>query len=228
MNKELIEKLKALLSKTQENGCTQAETEAAMAAAQRIAARNNIELASVRLDTGKPADIEITRTDLKSECMTRRPYHEAVAHVLVQCFDVKLLWRGNTPSAIVLGENTDVAIASYCWTWLESMLQRLYAEYLSTMPMSVARDAILARSYYYGVATGIIQNNKRVKEEAARQGGASYALVLVNKQDRLEEEYRKEFPTVKARRVRKKTWKEDAYYSGVARGREVKLAHGLV
>ena len=171
MNKELIGKLKALLAKTQENGCTQAETEAAMAAAQRIAARNNIELASVRLDTGKPADIDITKTDLTSKCTTRRPYHEAVAHVLVQCFDVKLLWRGNTPSAIIMGENTDVAISAYCWTWLESMIQRLYAEYLSTMPMGVARDAILARSYYYGVATGIIQNNKRVKEEAARQGG---------------------------------------------------------
>jgi len=95
MHQDPLEKLKALLSRTLEAGCTGAEAAAAMEAAQRIAARHNIDLASVRVDDGAAIVLETDRATLQAAaCGTRRPYHEAIARVIIVCFGVRLVvWQ---------------------------------------------------------------------------------------------------------------------------------------
>jgi len=75
------------------------------------------------------------------------------------------------------------------------VLQRLYSQYLTSLPVGVRRDATLARSYYFGLRDGIIATNRKVLEDASAQGGKAYALVLVDKQTQVDARFRQEFPS---------------------------------
>ena len=65
-------------------------------------------------------EIETDRAELDGGTATQRPHHKPIAQVLMNCFDVRFIWHGVgsrwLAKATIIGEKTDVVIATYCST----------------------------------------------------------------------------------------------------------------
>lgn len=235
---KILERIQALLNKTTENGCTEAEAQAAMEAAMRIANKHNLDLASVAPtgDEAKSTRLETDRANLTDErCKKRRPHHDPIASILIECFDVSFIWVGglNNPLGLkvaLIGEKTDVAIATYCWQWLCQTFPKLYLAYVKEQGIiRTSRDNdVCRRSYFEGLAAGIKRANRRQREEVAKSADAeSFALVLVKKEEVVKARVAEEFPTLKTRVARERETDYGAWAKGLEKGSTIKLNGGL-
>lgn len=236
VNEAILSKLQKILARADTSrGATQAEAEAAMAKAQKFAIEHDIDLASVSLDTGE-IRIETDRVDLDGGTATRRPHHRFISQVLMACFDVRVLWHAIgskwTSKATIIGEKTDVTIATYCWSYLNDVYPTLLRRYVAAHP-AYGESALGRSSYYQGLTLGIIKVNRRQREEAKADpvSGTAYSLVLVKKEDTVTARVEQEFPNVKAARApRQKSLNEydqSAIAAGYRSGLGIKLGGAL-
>lgn len=221
----ILEKLQKILSLAARGG-TEAEAQAAMAAAQRLAIQHNIDLAQVGEREVGPKKMETDRADGLKMYNKYKPYSRPIARVLQNCFDVSFIWVGGDRPCVV-GEKTDVAMACYCWTWLNEMLPRLFRSYCEARGWPLL-TGIPRVSYYEGVCQGISENNQRQRAEVAKTADAqSFALVLVKKEELVQARVELEFPTLRKARSVRRSIDGSAWDAGHAEGRKIKLNAGL-
>lgn len=246
MNEAIIAKLQKILARADTSrGATQAEAEAAMAKAQQLAIEHDIDLASISLETGK-IEIETDRAELDGGTATQRPHHKPIAQVLMNCFDVRFIWHGVgsrwLAKATIIGEKTDVVIATYCWKYLCDVYPELFRKYLAGrgeriidgysyrfIPSTEHKQRI---SFYEGLTVGIIKANQRQRAQAKADpsSGSSYSLVLVKKEDAVAARCAQEFPNMGTTRRREKTiddFDQSAISAGYRAGLEIKLGGAL-
>lgn len=233
MDSNILEKLKKILALA-ERGATEGEMQAAMAKAQQLAIEHNIDLGSIQLDTGKAPTIETDKNVLKSEASGQwRPHHDALYRILKACFQVEMIkttWHdGKAAQAVIVGEKTDVAIATYVWHWLDGLFPKLHRAYCNNLGIShtPADTAVRRRSYYDGLEVGIISTNRRAVRAMDQANADKYAIVLVKKEEVVQARYKDEFPHVKKGSTRVKQTHDGAYYAGAEKGRTIKLNGGL-
>ncbi len=167
-------------------------------------------------------------------CDKRQSQHEAIAGILASCFDVHVIWLGGVNAwrmeIALIGEKTDVAISSYCWTWLCATFPALYRAFQKERGPLHNRSANEAsrRGYFEGLAAGIITANRRQREEASASAqGDSFALVLVKKEEAAQARVAEEFPTLKTFSFKAKPTDYGAWNKGLEKGRTIKLNGGL-
>lgn len=230
MNEDIIAKLQKILAKADPaRGATEAEANSAMAMAQRLAIQHNIDLASVTAaDAPGTSSIETDRVDLDGDTATRRLHHIPAAQALMECFDVRFIWRGAGSQCVIIGEKTDVAIAAYCWPWLNTTYLELFRQFAKTHRSNHSEN-VQRRSYYHGLTSGIITNNRRQRAEAAAApGGNCFALVIAKKEDAVNARVAEEFPDCrKARKARDLEWDGAAAYHGNKAGLQIRLNNGI-
>lgn len=229
---DIVEKLQALLNKTTENGCTEAEAQAAMQAAQRLAIKHNLDLASVKV-AGQTKDpiIETDRNDVQSKvAKTMRPHHLPVARVLQACFDIHVVWHSGGACCSIIGEKTDVALATYCWHWLDALFPKLYLAYIKRIGLirTSEDNNVRRRSFYEGVESGIKASNRRQREDVKKSAdGQRFALVLVKKDEVVKARLKDEFPGMRKMHSRPRDFHSGAFNNGHAAGQEIRLNGGL-
>jgi pyruvate/2-oxoglutarate dehydrogenase complex dihydrolipoamide acyltransferase (E2) component len=226
----VLQKLQKILSRADTSrGSTEAEAQAAMAAAQRLAIQHNLDLASVMASGpgDAPSKLETDKVTLKAP-NKHRPYSEPVAHVLQECFDVSVIWVGRDATAVLVGEKTDVALATYCWGWLQETFPRLFRQYCDANGLPFLTGTV-RRSYYVGLSQGIRQNNRRQRAEARadKATGGSFALVLVKKEELVQARVAQEFPMLSQMPHRQRAVDHDALAHGRVEGGKIKLGHGV-
>ena len=249
MNDAIISKLQKILARADTSrGATQAEAEAAMAKAQQLAIEHDIDLASISLETGK-IEIETDRAELDGGTATQRPHHRPIAQVLMHCFDVKVLWHGVgnrwLAKATIIGEKTDVVIATYCWKYLCGVYPELFRKFSADHGSDLARwdrdtnyhfttatEGKQRTSFYEGLTMGIIKANQRQRAQAKADqvSGSQYSLVLVQKEDAVAARCAQEFPKAGTIRRREKsidTYDQSAISAGYRAGLEIKLGGAL-
>lgn len=232
INSSIIETLKKILAKADPTrGATEAEAQAAMAAAQRLAIKHNIDLASVSVDN-EPSSIKIEtgRVDLGADGATRRPHYKPIARALQNCFDIRVIYCG--PRVVLIGEKTDLAIAQYCWAWLGEVFPRLYRDYVKASGSFIGDKSfdtvVRRRSFYEGLQYGIERANARQRAEVrAGSDGDRYALVLVRKDEAVAERVTAEFPQLRRMCDRTTGTISSAFSNGHAQGSKIKLNGGL-
>jgi hypothetical protein len=240
IDSKIVERLQALLNKTTENGCTEAEAQTAMEAAQRIAIKHNLDLAQVLSSSkdDKSGGLETDRVDLQdAKCSKRRPHHDPIASVLMAVFDVQFIWVGgyNNPYGLkvcIIGEKTDVALATYCWQWLCELFPKLYKDFTKSEGLTPqeSHNDIRRKSFFMGLAMGMKESNRRQRCEVQKGAdGESFALVLVKKEEIVNARAAQEFPRLKQVDMGKRERKFDhhALGRGVQKGREIHLNCGL-
>lgn len=230
----VLEKLKKILARTDTaRGATEAEVKTAMAMAQKLAAEHNIDLASVSLE----GDVTVGKIDIgagvvQTKTKYEAPYHLEILAVLNDCFGVRTIyqsyWTAQAQRVITqitfVGEKTDLAIATYCWDWLQTLFPKCWGEYRKQQGL---RDSYRsARSYYTGLRSGIVQANRRQVEELPTQSRNRYALVVANKTDLSDQKVKEMFPKLRDSR-RSHALDYEAWAGGVTRGRDIKLNGGL-
>lgn len=231
IDSSIIETLKKILAKADPTrGATEAEASAAMAAAQRLAIKHNIDLASVSVDEPGAIKIETDRVDLGGDGSTRRPHYKPIARCLQNCFDIRVIYCG--PRVVLIGEKTDLAIAQYCWAWLSEVFPRLYREYVKERGSFIGDKSfdtvVRRRSFYEGMQYGIQNANARQRAEVRTSSdGERYALVLVRKEEVVAERVTAEFPQLRSMRDHTTGTLPGAFYNGQAQGSKIKLNGGL-
>lgn len=240
----VIEKLKKILAGTEGGrGCTEAEMNVRMAKAQKLAMEHNIDLGTINTsstDTGAPA-IETDVQAVGSKHSTQeRPHHHPIRYLLKECFQIEYV-RWDATTVKIVGEKVDVALACYVFEWLDAQFPRLHRAYCNALGIShtPADTTVRRKSYYWGLANGIIAVNKRTRSEMSSSDQSKYALVLVNKEQIVKNRLYDEFPWMKptprdpnapapkVRKARATQWHDGAYSAGDEKGRSIKLGHGL-
>lgn len=231
MNSAIIEKLQKILAGTAEgSGCNEHEMNLRMAKAQKLAMEHNIDLGTIKVgvqDTTPEIETEVARVSSRNS-NSRRPHHDNIAHVLMSCFQVKFIYTGGSGAAIV-GEKVDVAIATYCYHWLDELFPKLHRSYCNALGIShtPADTVVRRRCYFEGLASGIISSNKRQVAAMASDDKNKYSLVLVKKEEIVERRYKDEFPDARQQRVCQRQHHEGAKQAGFGEGKKIKLNGGL-
>lgn len=226
MNEAIIEKLKKILARASEGrGASEAEMQTAMAMAQKLAVENNIDLASITLD--EATGIEVERADVSStRSDSRRPHHHNIWQVLMSCFEVRLILLGGSRFAVI-GEKTDIALATFCFHWLDKLYLQAYREFERQYVPSFHTEAEQRRGFYHGLTRGIIANNQKAKKEAvaavAAESSDAYALVVVKKEEAVEALVKAEFPHLRAGRSSTGRIDRGAAAAGFRKGSTIKL-----
>jgi len=228
MNNDIFDKLKKILALA-ERGGTQAEMEAAMAKAQEMAAKHNIELGEImaQRDEDQQAEvIETDRADINYRAGTKKLEHAYIVQVLMTCFEVRVIYRGNF-AAVFLGEKTDVRLVQFCFKFLESQFSKLMRRYVASIGGSGYGTANQQHSFYTGLASGISAVNRRIREEA-KATNESMALVLVKKKEEVvNKRVAEEFPDLREAKQTKYEVDYNALTNGINTGKQIKLNHQI-
>jgi hypothetical protein len=232
---KIIDKLKKILARADTNrGATAAEVEAAMKKAQELAIEHNIDLSTINVDGEiKVGGIETEAGTVHTATKQERPYHMPVLSVLRNCFDIKDIvdtYTDRNSMRIItkvtfVGEKLDVALATYCWSWLEQLFPQTWLTYRKEKGMK--DDWTAMRSFYAGLRDGLIENNRRQRAEVKGKEADRYALVIANKQELVEAKFNELFP--KTRPVKSFTMGSNpsAREAGRIAGSKIKLNGGL-
>jgi hypothetical protein len=230
---KLLERVRALLAKAENEGCPPAEAEALTAKAAELMAKYGIERAMIgalRPETDKPADRVF---------ILGNPWGDVKRHLLAgiavalrcQCVQV-----GSKKYGIflhVFGYESDIERTEMLWTSLQVQMQRALAQ---ERPQSY-RDAnnirAWRRSFMLGFARAVVQRIKASEAAAAEKAdersetasGPSTALVLADRSLVVKSQVAREYPNLRKTRV---TYSGSGYGSGHAAGQRADIGGGKV
>lgn len=116
---KMLEKVQALLEKTTENGCTEAEAKSAMLMAQKIMAKCSISEEDVKSGKAKPE--EIVFVTLKSKNNNR--YRIGLASIIAKNFRCEVFLSGT--NLIYVGHKADAEVAKQIFEYAFDTVQRI-------------------------------------------------------------------------------------------------------
>lgn len=212
-------------------GATQAEVEAAMAKAVALATKHNIDLSSVTPSGDvKVEPIKVEQAKVGITTKYEAQYHMPILRALKACLGIDwVMYSHWTPNCmrvvdqiIFIGERTDVAIATTCWSWLEKQFPAAWKQYRKET--GTPNSWTPARSFYTGMSHGIIEANRKQREALPEDTRNRFALVLVNKEEAIKAEMVLAFPNTRALKTHQRNPHDfDAYHGGKAKGNTIKL-----
>ncbi len=202
-----IAKIRKILSKTEDAGCTQEEAEAAFALATRLMAEHNLEMSDVEVNDDAPK-VEWSEADIFT--CARWSYENNLAYGIVKefCFvEGYFGWSyANGKARKVLrffGKKDNVATAQFMFNALLAAYDRLWITYRYL----TGRPASDRRIYVAGIAMGF-RDKLRAERQAMEierdivkgKSSGSTALALVSVMDETTSEYKKAHPECKDKR----------------------------
>lgn len=190
-NAEIIDKIKKLLTRAETSkGSTQAEAEGALMAAQRLAVKHGIDLASIDMTEDTSAGEPIVQQPFTPTregggvCAARLPScHKFIAWILKPYFGVKIIEvtsfekykdkgiekEGRVKSLSFVGRQTNVAVAIYVYGYLHREFMDLWHKHRK----ETQADMSSRNSFFYGLYQGLDQKlakeKKKIEEEAQAQ-----------------------------------------------------------
>jgi len=241
MNEAIIEKLQKILALASCKGATQGEMEAAMARAKEIAMRHGIELAALPARAESKSklgeDVKAHKPEgLKTSTRYEHPYHNWVICSLEKGFGVRFLFsRGRIGShhylsnMWIVGTETDVALASALFPWLEDLFPKLF--WKGVRAGRLDKSFASQNGFYWGLYTGIVEANKREEAKLNTADKSSWAMVVRSKEDAVAACLEELFPKKDSGKDKKaqkpkenrKSYDAHAYYAGKAKGAEINL-----
>lgn len=232
---QVMTKLEKLLNLAGNKGATEAEMNTAMEKATALAREYNIDLATVQADGEiKVEEMETDWAETHTKTKQEQPYHMPIIYTIREVFGVRPMLSTFTDHNQMrhitritwVGEKTDVAMAVYCWSWLETLFPKCWLDYRKAH--AIADNYVSKRSYFHGLDEGIRAANKRAAAAMPEDLKNRYALVVVNKEALVEKRFESMFGQPKGK-VKSFTTSEDrsTRAAGFAKGSTIKLNGGL-
>jgi len=254
-NTEILEKIKKLLSRAETSkGSTQAEAEGALMAAQRLALKHGIDLASIDMTEDTSAGEPIVQQPFRPSregggvCAARLPScHKFISWILKSYFGVKIIEcsdyadyvdkgikkKGIVKSLSFIGRQTNVHIAIYVYGFLHREFIDLWHKHRKVVdaPMS-SRN-----SFFYGVYQGLNEklDIEKGKVEAEAQAelshadaGKSVAMILVGEKEKVDQAVKGYHPRLKYFKVSEGNLEDfGSVAEGRRAGRKIKISTAL-
>lgn len=216
-----IDRIQKLLKRTEENGATKSEAEAAAAEAARLLAKFNLSTAEVERAAGDMIEsvIDFTNRD-------RVAVH--VAAVVQEFYFVNAIFRG--PLIVLFGEAHNVEVARYVFQFLHREFSQLCADEVGRL---VANGSVRlmqdierqVEPYCHGLALGLAY---RLHQERDRfTPGERNALVVIDAD--IDRAMRERFPEIKQAKefFDEIDPRDPKYRRGIDRGRRIEIREGI-
>lgn len=222
MDETLIKKLQALLRVRTDRGASQNEMEIALAAAQRMAIKHKIDLATICDESTEDESLggEIIRKIFKTtfESETREPACSLyVCAILKKFFSVKLVALKPGVKLAVIGKESDVDFAIYVYAYLRGTFNKLwYVEKDLYEYNDSSRD-----SFFRGLYDGLQTKLADVQMEMEKEAPEKYALVLVADESKLVAKLKEFYPSLRQEKAKFGKYDHSAYESGKEQGGKV-------
>lgn len=215
----LLERVRKLLAKAEDDGVTPAEAEALTAKAAELMARYGIDralLAAARPETDRPANRIID---------VPNPWAQVRAHLLaglvsaMRCQCVLLPATGGK-RIHVFGYSSDLERAEMLYTSL--LVQMAHGLARAEVPATARSTRAWRRSWLLGYASAVITRVRAAEERAASDGngqreagGPSTALVLADRSLVVRRQCEEAYPVTRRMRI---TYSGSGYRTGYAEG----------
>jgi hypothetical protein len=227
MQTDLLDRVRKLLAKAEDEGCTPAEAEALTAKAAELMARYGIDralLGAARPETDRPADRKFG---------FERPWTDVKAHLLAAVATALRCQCVQTQTAVgtrlhVFGYASDLERAEILYTSLLVQMARA----LAAEPVPLAGNSAKAwrRSWMLGYCSAVVARVRAAEEAAvassagedgaAASGGQSAALVLADRSLTVRLRVTASYPRLKKKRV---TYSGGGYGAGYREGQKADI-----
>lgn len=252
---EIIDKIKKLLSRAETSkGSTQTEAEGALMAAQRLALKHGIDLASIDMTEDTSAGEPFVQQPFTpsreggGQCAARLPScHKFITWILKPFFGVKIVEvtqfaeyidkgiakKGNVKSLSFVGRQTNVAVAIYVYGFLHREFMDLWHKHRkeTEAPMS-SRN-----SFFYGLYVGLKDKfeaeKQKVEAEVQEQishssVGTSLEMVLIGEKEKVDQAVKGYHPRLKYFTVSEgNTDDHDSVHEGTRLGKKIKISTAI-
>ena len=234
MQNELLDRVRKLLAKAEDEGCTPHEAEALTAKAAELMARYGIDralLGAVRPDTDRPAD-RVFELD--------NPWAGVKAHLLaglaaaLRCQCILLNRREPGSRVHVFGYLSDLERADILFTSLLVQMARALA--LEPVPVYGGRAKAWRRSWMLGYCSAVVARVRAAEEAAvaaasssadagANGHGPSAAVVLADRAVTVRRHAEQAYPRTRKTRV---TYSGNGYQAGYQEGQKADIGGAKV
>jgi Protein of unknown function (DUF2786) len=230
MQTDLLDRVRKLLAKAEDEGCTPEEAEALTAKAAELMARYGIDralLGALRPETDRPADrkfrFEAPWADVKAHLLA------ALATALrCQCVQTQ---TDDGPRLHVFGYSSDLERAEILFTSLLVQMARALAK--QAVPAYGNSAKAWRRSWMLGYCAAVVARVRAAEEEAvaaagadahaAADVGASAAVVLADRSLTVRLQVSAAYPRLKKKRV---TYSGSGYGDGYREGQKADIGGG--
>jgi hypothetical protein len=215
-NDALLKKISKLLALG--NSANENEAQSAMAMAQALMDKHNIEMTDI-----EHATQEFTKLDFSVGKRVSR-LDSCVFNILGQFFHVRV-WRTSGGNMTVFGAKHNLQIAMYAYAFLDATFTRLWAEYkVVNNATTIDRDPFFA-----GLAAGLRTKICRERDEAkqrAQSEGVNTTGALIRVDNALAVAFR-QLGIQLSNGASRSTRTGDSYHAGKAAGGNINMRSGV-
>lgn len=227
-NNDILDKVRKLLRLADRSrGATENEAKVALAKAQELMTRHNIDSALLRMERGESGTsfaVDKGKVDLPK---TLNPADLMILSLLQQHFNVKtiLMPTGRGTPVDIIGAPADIDFAIYAFNFLRQTFFRCWNEFKTT------RTNPDKASYYRGLRDGINAELKAAKERAEQSYAAeqrqAYGLVVVDQQAAITRYVADHYGKLRNRAQRRRHVDSGSYFAGEQKGRTIRINRPL-
>ena len=224
---DILNKVRKLLRLADKSrGATENEAKVALAKAQDLMTRHNIDSALLRMEAGEKSGTNVTK-GLYELPKTLNPADMMILSLLQGHFNVRvILMSGHRKTAIdIIGAPEDVDFAIFALSFLRKTFFRCWNEFKKT-----AWNPDRA-SYYRGLRDGIDAELTAAKEKAEQSYGEddrnTYALAVVDQDAAITRYVDENYGKIRTRRQRRSRVDSASYVAGETKGRTIRINRPL-
>jgi hypothetical protein len=225
---DILDKIRKLLRLADRSrGATENEAKVALAKAQELMTRHNIDSALLRMERGESGDsfaVDKGKVDLPK---TLNPADLMILSLLQQHFNVKtiLMPTGRGTPVDIIGAPADIDFAIFAFNFLRQTFFRCWNEFKTT------RTNPDKASYYRGLRDGLNAELKAAKERAEQSYAAdqrqAYGLVVVDQQAAITRYVEDHYGKLRNRAQRRRRVDSGSYFAGEQKGRTIRINRPL-
>jgi len=226
---DILDKIRKLLRLADTSrGATENEAKVALAKAQELMTRHNIDSALLRMERGETGGGSFTVNKGKVDLpKTLNPADLMILSLLQSHFNVKtiLMPSGKGTPVDIIGAAADIDFAIYAFNYLRQTFFRCWNEFKRT------RTNPDKASYYRGLRDGLNAELKAAKERAEQAYAAdqrqAYGLVVVDQTAAITRFVEENYGKLRNRNTRARRVDSGSYYAGETKGRTIQINRPL-
>ena len=226
---DILEKIRKLLRLADRSrGATENEAKVALAKAQELMTRHNIDSALLRMERGESGGGSFTVNKGKVDLpKTLNPADIMILSLLQSHFNVKtiLMPNGRGTPVDIIGAPADIDFAIYAFNFLRQTFFRCWNEFKRT---HANPDKA---SYYRGLRDGLNAELKAAKQRAEQSYSAdkrqAYGLVVVGQEAVITRYVEENYGKLRNRANRRRHVDSGSYFAGEQKGRTIRINRPL-
>jgi hypothetical protein len=226
---DILDKIRKLLRLADRSrGSTENEAKVALAKAQELMTRHNIDSALLRMERGESGGASFTVNKGKVDLpKTLNPADIMILSLLQSHFNVKtiLMPDGRGTPVDIIGAAADIDFAIYAFHYLRQTFFRCWNEFKRT---HANPDKA---SYYRGLRDGLNAELKAAKQRAEQSYASdqrhAYGLVVVDQQAVITRFVEENYGKLRNRNTRSRRLHSGSYVAGETKGRTIQINRPL-